>query len=47
MSWMAGLMFVVVCLTLLAGYPVAFTLGGVALLFGLLGNLPCRRACTA
>ena len=37
MSWMAGLMFVVACGCLLAGYPVAFTLAGVALLFALLG----------
>ncbi|WP_229145136.1 TRAP transporter large permease subunit [Alcanivorax sp. 1008] len=31
------LMFVVVCATLIAGYPVAFTLGGVALIFALIG----------
>ena len=37
MAWVAGLMFVAVCCALLAGYPVAFTLGGVALLFGLGG----------
>lgn len=37
MALIAGLMFAVVCLVLLAGYPVAFTLGGVALLFGLGG----------
>ncbi|MCC1496115.1 TRAP transporter large permease subunit [Alcanivorax sp. 1008] len=30
-------MFVVVCATLIAGYPVAFTLGGVALIFALIG----------
>lgn len=29
----------VVCLTLMAGYPVAFTLGGVSLAFALLGHL--------
>lgn len=28
-----------VCLTLMAGYPVAFTLGGVSLAFALLGHL--------
>jgi tripartite ATP-independent transporter DctM subunit len=31
------LMFVVVCFVLMAGYPVAFTLAGVALLFGIVG----------
>jgi len=30
-------MFAVACIMLLAGFPVAFTLGGVALLFGLIG----------
>ena len=33
----AGLMFVVTCGVLMAGYPVAFTLGGVSLAFGLFG----------
>ncbi|TCT13243.1 tripartite ATP-independent transporter DctM subunit [Tepidamorphus gemmatus] len=33
------LMFVAVCILLLAGFPVAFTLAGVALIFGLLGYL--------
>ena len=33
------LMFIAVCLALLAGYPVALTLGGCALLFALLGTL--------
>lgn len=37
MSWVALLMFVVVCAVLLLGYPVAFTLAGVALLFAWLG----------
>jgi len=37
MAAIAGLMFACVCLVLLLGYPVAFTLGGVALLFGLAG----------
>ena len=32
------LMFLVVCLCLLAGYPVAFTLSGVALIFALVGE---------
>lgn len=39
MEIMALLMFLVVCGTLLFGYPVAFTLGGVALVFGGLGVL--------
>jgi tripartite ATP-independent transporter DctM subunit len=38
-TWMALLMFVAVCAVLMAGYPVAFTLAGVALLFALLGTL--------
>ncbi len=33
------LLFGGVCVGLMAGFPVAFTLGGVSLLFGLLGNL--------
>ena len=33
------LMFVCVCLVLMAGYPVAFTLAGTALLFALVGTL--------
>ena len=37
MAWVAFAMFACVCATLLAGYPVAFTLGGVALLFALGG----------
>ena len=32
-EWLPLLMFVVVCLALMLGYPVAFTLAGVALLF--------------
>lgn len=39
MAIIAGLMFACVCAVLLLGYPVAFTLGGVALLFGLGGAL--------
>ena len=31
------LMFVVVCTTLMAGFPVAFTLAGVALIFASIG----------
>ena len=37
MEWMAIVMFVAVCLALMAGYPVAFTLGGVSLLFAFMG----------
>jgi len=33
MEWIAGLLFVTVILALLAGFPVAFTLGGTALIF--------------
>ena len=33
MEWVAGLLFVTVILLLLAGFPVAFTLGGTALIF--------------
>ena len=33
------LLFAVVCLALMFGYPVAFTLGGVSLLFAALGSL--------
>lgn len=38
-AWMALLMFLAVFAVLMAGYPVAFTLAGVALFFGLLGTL--------
>lgn len=37
MSLLAILMFIVVCGLLMLGYPVAFTLAGVALIFALLG----------
>ncbi len=37
MEIMALVMFIAVCAVLLLGYPVAFTLGGVALTFGALG----------
>ena len=39
MEWVAGLLFFAVILFLLAGFPVAFTLGGVALLFAGAGVL--------
>ena len=38
-EWIPLLMFAVVCLVLLTGYPVAFTLGGTALLFAGIGSL--------
>ena len=37
MEWVAALLFVTVILVLLAGFPVAFSLGGTALLFALAG----------
>ena len=37
MEWVPLIMFVVVCLVLLSGYPVAFVLGGTALLFAAAG----------
>ncbi|HEB58234.1 MAG TPA: TRAP transporter large permease subunit [Gammaproteobacteria bacterium] len=37
MEWLALAMFLTLCLVLLAGFPVAFTLGGTALAFALLG----------
>ncbi|QKT03733.1 TRAP transporter large permease subunit [Ectothiorhodospiraceae bacterium 2226] len=37
MEWLALVMFAVVCLVLIAGYPVAFTLAGTALAFALGG----------
>ncbi len=37
MEWVAGLLFVTVVLVLLAGFPVAFTLGGTALIFAGIG----------
>ena len=39
MEWAAALLFVTVVLVLLAGFPVAFTLGGTALLFAGIGVL--------
>ncbi len=39
MEWVAGLLFVTVILVLLAGFPVAFTLGGTALIFAAIGVL--------
>lgn len=37
MEWVAALLFVSVILVLLAGFPVAFTLGGTALIFAAIG----------
>lgn len=39
MEWMSFMLFAVVFVLLLCGYPVAFTLGGTALLFSLIGDL--------
>ncbi len=39
MEWMALLLFVSVILALLAGFPVAFTLGGTALTFAAIGAI--------
>ncbi|MBT8108824.1 MAG: TRAP transporter large permease subunit [Gammaproteobacteria bacterium] len=39
MEWLAGLLFVTVVLVLLAGFPVAFTLAGTALIFAAIGTL--------
>lgn len=39
MEWISLAMFAVVCLLLMAGYPVALTLGGVGLAFGTAGAL--------
>lgn len=38
-EFMALLLFITICLILLLGYPVAFTLGGTALLFAGIGVL--------
>ena len=37
MEWVAALLFITVILVLLAGFPVAFTLGGTALIFAAVG----------
>jgi len=37
-SWMALLMFLTIIIILMAGYPVAFTLAGVALIFAGIGT---------
>jgi tripartite ATP-independent transporter DctM subunit len=39
MEWVAALLFVTVIVVLLAGFPVAFTLGGTALIFAGIGML--------
>ena len=38
MELLSLLLFVVVCLVLLLGYPVALTLGGVSLIFALIAS---------
>ena len=37
MEWVAALLFISVIVVLLAGFPVAFTLGGTALIFAIIG----------
>ena len=39
MEFMPFIMFIAVCGVLMLGYPVAFTLSGVALMFALLGTV--------
>ena len=39
MEWVGGLLFVTVMIVLLAGFPLAFTLGGTALIFAAIGIL--------
>ncbi|MGK0443212.1 MAG: tripartite ATP-independent transporter DctM subunit [Bermanella sp.] len=39
MEFMPFIMFIAVCAVLMLGYPVAFTLSGVALMFALLGTI--------
>ena len=39
MEWLAILMFVVICLVLLLGYPVAYSLAGTALIFAGVGHV--------
>ncbi len=46
MEWVAALLFITVVLVLLAGFPVAFTLGGTALLFAGIGVLTGEFAAT-
>jgi len=36
-EWMALFMFIAVCVVLMAGFPVAFSLAGTAIIFSLLG----------
>ena len=38
-EWIPFIMFVTVCLVLMVGYPVAFSLAGTALLFALMGMM--------
>tara|TARA_Y100000389_G_scaffold205127_2_gene263660 strand:- start:3288 stop:4661 length:1374 start_codon:yes stop_codon:yes gene_type:complete len=39
MEWVAALLFITVIIFLLAGFPVAFTLGGTALIFAIAGMI--------
>jgi TRAP-type mannitol/chloroaromatic compound transport system permease large subunit len=48
MEWMPLFLFVAVILVLLAGFPVAFTLGGTALAFAAIASRePCSCECLA
>ena len=38
-EWIPFIMFLTVCLVLMAGYPVAFSLAGTALIFAFFGML--------
>ena len=38
-EWMPLILFLIICLVLMLGFPVAFTLGGVSLLFAGIGLL--------
>jgi TRAP-type mannitol/chloroaromatic compound transport system permease large subunit len=38
-EWIPFIMFLTVCLVLMAGYPVAFSLAGTALLFAFVGTV--------
>ena len=46
---LAVLLVVAICASLMAGYPVALTLGGVSLLFAVIGHLAgvMSLACSA
>ena len=43
-GWLAPVMFAALFLLLLTGYPVAFVLGAVAMIFGVLGKAGARKS---